>query len=319
MKRSPIGPVCVLLLALAPQAAGAEGRDVRELELVSEVFGNTRTIRVLLPPSYDERLEARYPVFYFTDGVAAFAEGGWNVPGVARGLWAGGRIREMIFVGIDNGGSTRESENPVRDRASEYLPYEDPTWTGADRPQPRGDRFPSFLFDEVMPLVDRMFRTETGAAGTGLAGDSYAGLATLYTALRHPDRLGWLLVESPSLHVGDGRLLDEARRSDGWPRAVYLGVGTAEGEDERTRRRVVDDVRTLYEIIGERAPSVRLELTLREGASHWYDAWRERLPEALVFLVPAGESGRQTRSGRSDGPPVATVSSSGPSRRHQPR
>ena len=41
----------------------------------------------------------------------------------------------------------------VRDRASEYLPYDDQSWTTPDVPVPRGEHLPPFLFDEVMPLV----------------------------------------------------------------------------------------------------------------------------------------------------------------------
>ena len=69
-----------------------------------------------------------------------------------------------------------ETIDQVRDRASEYLPYPDQTWTDSPSPEPRGERFPAFLFGEVMPMIDSTYRTETDGATTGLAGDSYAAV-----------------------------------------------------------------------------------------------------------------------------------------------
>lgn len=280
------GSRCALSLALASAAAAMPPRPAIEpLTLRSKVFRNTRQLRVLVPPSYNDPQSAdrRYPVFYFFDGIAAFDA--WGVPQVAQELWSQGAIPELLFVGIDNGGSTRESKNPVRDRASEYLPYRDQSWTTPDAPTPRGDRLPAFLFDEVMPLVNQRYRTLTDAGATGLAGDSFAGVAVLYLAIKRPERLGLLLVESPSLHIGDGRLLAEAKQATLWPGAVYLGVGTQEGEGADTQQEMVASVRALSASLEAREPRPRVHLEITPGAAHGYDAWRQRLPIALRWLL----------------------------------
>ena len=81
--------VCGLLLTVAPffslpARTGAAGAvksqkssvagDLRLHQFRSEVFGNTRTIRVLLPRGYDERVNRnrRYPVLYLNDGQNLF-------------------------------------------------------------------------------------------------------------------------------------------------------------------------------------------------------------------------------------------------------
>lgn len=280
-----------VLCRLAVPTGGIAAQESRRttLELRSAVFGNTRSIRVLLPPGYDDPAKPtrRYPVFYFLDGIAAWDA--WGVPEVADSLWRGREIGDWIFVGIDNGGSTKESTDPVRDRASEYLPYADPTWTESTPPEPRARLLPAFLFDEVKPLVDSTFRTLSDARHTGLAGDSYAGAAALFVALERPDRLGYLLLESPSLHVGDGRLIADARDAAKLPMAVYLGVGTAEGDTPAIRERMVTTVRELYDVFAA-DPDRRVRLVVRRGATHWYDAWRDRLPQALRFLLTDGGS-----------------------------
>jgi enterochelin esterase-like enzyme len=255
------------------------------LTLRSQVFHNTRHLRVLLPPAYrDAANEARrYPVCYFFDGIAAFDA--WGVPQVTATLWAAGAIPPAVLVGIDNGGSTAESKNPVRDRAQEYLPYADQSWTGKDAPVPLGASLPAFLFDEVMPLVNARYRTSTSAQDTTLAGDSYAGVAALYVAMTRPDRFGALLLESPSLHIGDGRLLRDARAVTRWPRRLYLGVGTHEGAATADQSGMVANARHLHDLIARSHPEVRVDLQITPGAEHNYEAWHRRLAAALRFVL----------------------------------
>jgi enterochelin esterase-like enzyme len=256
-----------------------------ELTLRSQVFHNTRHLHVLLPPGYSarENRSRLYPVCYFLDGIAAFDA--WGVPAVTELLWASGDLRPTIFVGIDNGGSTTETTNPVRDRASEYLPYADSSWTGTDAPQPHGRLMPAFLFDEVMPLVRSSARVSADPAATCLAGDSYAGAAALYIAITRPGRFGALLVESPSLHIGNGELLREASKVTAWPARIYLGVGTAEGATRDSQREMLANVRTLRGLIAKAHPDIRLHLEVTPGAAHGYEAWHARLPVALRFLL----------------------------------
>ena len=278
----------VMLVAEAPaQSGGADARQ-QEFELVSDVFDNKRTIRVLLPPSYFEpkQAERRYPVFYFTDGWDAW--NGWGLPEVAEQLWKEDAIPEVIFIGVYNGGRTREAKDVATGRANEYLPYRDPYWPD-ERPDPNGHLFPDFLFGEVMPAVNDRFRTKTGADHTGLAGSSYGGIAVLYTALVRPDRIGYLLAESPSLHVGRTEILELVAHQDRLPLRVYLGVGTAEGETADDRAETVASVEELHVALGRRLNDDRLRLVVAEGATHWYDAWKERLPVALTFLLAGTE------------------------------
>ena len=57
----------------APCASTVSG-DLRLHRLASRIFGNERTIRVLLPPGYDapENAARKYPVLYLLDGQTLF-------------------------------------------------------------------------------------------------------------------------------------------------------------------------------------------------------------------------------------------------------
>src|SRR5271166_3951032 len=116
-------------------------------ELGSRIFGNTRLLRVWLPPDYDGWGMTRYPVLYLNDGqnlfdpATAFAGVHWQVGETATRLIAEQKIRPLIIVGIDN----------TKRRINEYIPYRsrDPrVWRA------RGKCYPEFLQGEVMPLIE---------------------------------------------------------------------------------------------------------------------------------------------------------------------
>jgi predicted alpha/beta superfamily hydrolase len=247
-------------------------------ELNSGIFGNTRLVRVWLPPDYDGWGATRYPVLYLNDGQNLFdpatAFGGvhWQVGETATRLIAEQRIRPLIIVGIDN----------TKDRAQEYIPYKskDPRVLNA-----KGKCYPDFLRREVMPLIEERYPVLKGAENTGLGGSSLGGLIALYTQLAAPGVFGRLLIESPSLFVANGKILEECRRFRNWPSRVYLGMGTREVGNAEKDAKSVGDVRALEAILREAGlDERRLRVRIEEGATHTESAWAARFPEALEFL-----------------------------------
>jgi predicted alpha/beta superfamily hydrolase len=270
-------------LQLRPEASRAKvAGELKIHPFKSKVFGNKRMLRVWLPAGYsDVRSRKRvYPVFYLNDGQNLFdpatAFGGieWQVDESAQRLIQERRIEPLIIVGIDNA-----QEN----RIHEYVPYRSP-----DIPvrMVAGKRYPEFLFEEVMPFIEKRYRVASGPENTGLGGSSLGALISLYTAIVRPRRFGRLLVESPSLFVGERRILRESMRVKNWPERVFLGVGTKElGDDTARNQKVVEDVRSLAEILRKAGLSGdRLEVDIDEGASHSEWAWARRFPDALAFL-----------------------------------
>jgi predicted alpha/beta superfamily hydrolase len=247
-------------------------------ELSSQIFGNTRLLRVWLPPEYDGWGATRYPVLYLNDGQnlfdpqTAFAGVDWRVGETAARLIADHKIPPLIIVGIDN----------TKNRASEYIPYKskDPRVLDA-----KGKCYPEFLQREVMPLIEERYSVLRGPENTGLGGSSLGGLITLYTQLAAPEVFGRLLIESPSLFVANRKILQESRRSRSWPARMYLGIGTRETGNAEKDAKIVDDVRKLEVIL--RAAGLdekRLKVRIEEGATHNEAAWAARFPDALEFL-----------------------------------
>ncbi len=276
---------------LAPTTASATAPCQPEItgtlelrQLDSHVFGNTRTLRVLLPAGYGDQVNAtrRYPVLYLLDGqnlfdacLSIYSHHEWRVDETVARLVAGQRIPPLIVVGIDNSGAGR---------AQEFLPYADDL-QGQALAGPGGRRFPAFLADEVLPYVDTNYRTLRGAANTGIGGSSYGGIAALYALLQRPELFGYGLIESAPLWVGDGQLLRDARAARVRPGRVSIGVGGQEGGDSQTAMRMVALSRELGGALlatGRDPRSVRVQID--PHARHTEAAWAARLPAALQFL-----------------------------------
>lgn len=247
-------------------------------ELGSRIFGNTRLLRVWLPPEYDGWGETRYPILYLNDGqnlfdpLTAFAGVHWQVGETATRLIAAQRIPPLIIVGIDN----------TKNRACEYIPYrsKDPRVL-----KPQGKCYPEFLQREVMPLIEERYSVLRGPENTGLGGSSLGGLIALYTQLAAPAVFGRLLIESPSLFVAKRKILEESRRARNWPARTYLGAGTRETGQAEKDEWIVGEVRELEAILRESGlDEARLKVCVSEGATHSESAWAERFPEALEFL-----------------------------------
>ena len=163
---------------------------VEMVQVESEVLkGNAagdpavRTVPVYLPPSYDTRPERRYPVAYVLTGFTGrgrmlLNDNLWNPPLDTRmdALIAGG-CGELILVMPDCA---------TRYGGSQYL---DSSATG---------RYETHLVAELVPLVDRRFRTRAGRDHRGIVGKSSGGYGALVQGMRHPEVFG-----AVGCHSGD--------------------------------------------------------------------------------------------------------------------
>ncbi len=262
---------------LPPDAPG----ELRLHALTSHWFGNTRQLRVWLPPGYGsvQNEGRRYPVLYLNDGqnlfepATAFAGVDWHVGESLVRLIRNSVVPPIIVVGIDNA---------AVERIREFLPYKT---LFPPVPKPLGKRYPDFLIQEIMPFIQRTYRVARGAKNTGLGGSSLGALIALYTVIARPGIFGRLLLESPSLFVSNRQLLKDSRAVTSWPQRIFLGVGTQESGQRERDQRIVDDVRSLahtLHLAGLREKRLRVEI--QEGATHCEAAWAERFPEAATFL-----------------------------------
>ncbi len=169
----------------------SSGTLVRWAQWTSE-FVEARNIDIWLPREYEENPNSRFPVLYFQDGQnlfdSALSYGGveWGVDEWMAKLIAEKRIKPAIVVGIWN--------SPKRFR--EYMP-EEPFFALEDSIKnalsaerggvPMSRQYLRFLTEELIPRVDKEFRTEANRESRFLAGSSMGGLISMYTLVKRPD------------------------------------------------------------------------------------------------------------------------------------
>ncbi|MHC5268321.1 alpha/beta hydrolase [Enterococcus sp. LJL98] len=185
-----------------------------------------RRVRVLLPKTYKENQAQRYPVLYMHDGQnvfysrEAYSGHSWKViPHLKRNA----QIPEIMIVAIDHDGEGR---------LMEYTPWE-MSPTEVEKTQTiggLGQWHAQWIVEEVMPFVNRTYRTQTEKDQTFLAGSSLGGLMTAYMGAAYPDVFGRLGIFSLASWVNDETFLDYVGSHPLHPETkVYLQVGTSEG------------------------------------------------------------------------------------------
>ena len=181
----------------------------------STVLGEERELVVHLPESYERDAARRYPVLYVLDGASQSA----HTASSARVLARIGVMPEVLVVGLPSG----------EHRARDYTP---PFMSAGDNPSgPRGqaDRFLRFFETELIPHVDRSYRTEPAARM--LAGNSRGGLFVVYSLIERPGLFRASFAYSPALWRDDQRIVPELTRLRGaQPAFLYLSLGDGENE-----------------------------------------------------------------------------------------
>jgi predicted alpha/beta superfamily hydrolase len=198
----------LVLLACALPAA-AKGPDV--LDIASAVLGETRRVEVTLPASYAWATERRYPVLYLLDGQT---HGGHAVAS-SDFLAAQGQLPELIVVSV---------HSTVRVRDFTQTDWRE-AWIGGGG----AANFSRFLMSELVPRIERDYRTLRTPPFRILAGHSASGQYVLHQLATQPAGFQAYLALAPSLDW-DGELpireLESALpRADRPARFVYFAYG----------------------------------------------------------------------------------------------
>jgi predicted alpha/beta superfamily hydrolase len=242
----------------------------------SRFLRNQRDIIVYLPPAYAEQSARHFPVLYLQDGqnlfdrATAFGWQDWNVHGAADHLIHAGAVEPLIIVGIYNTGKSR---------IHEYTPTKAPKLGGG-----RADRYAKFLFQEVMPLIQREYRVRPEPSATGIGGSSLGALVSLYLGLKHPDVFGKIAALSPSVWWHQRFILRFAAVATPQPRPrIWLDIGTREGS------RIVPDVEQFRDALLKKGWRAGRDLHYErvEGGEHNEAAWSQRIGRVLEFLYPS--------------------------------
>ena len=259
----------------------------------SPALNLTRRTYVYTPPGY-EAGSARYPVLYLLHG-AGGDEDAWSDNGRATQIFdnliAAGRMKPMIVV-MPNG-------NAGQSGSQDYVTRPPP-------PTPLGaTAFPDSLVSDLIPWVDRTWRTLGDRENRAIAGLSMGGGHTMWAAFRNLDRFAWVgsfsaanslipgtavTIPAPAGLTGPGTTtdIDPDKFFAALPgltpaandrlRLLYLSIGAGDGllTQQRTLKRALD------------AKGIRSTALEVAGYRHEWAFWRVALVDfAQRLFQPA--------------------------------
>jgi enterochelin esterase family protein len=170
--------------------------EVREVWYSSSSLGTMRRMHVYTPPGYEKGV-TKYPVFYLLHG-GGDDDSGWNTVGragfIIDNLLAAGKVKPMIVV-MPNGS----------------MPLPPSSGTGTAPSNQALTRMRSLFANEfrndIMPHVEKTYRTLPKAENRALAGLSMGGFQTLDLTLTNPELFNYVGVFSSGFF---GPTIDEA-------------------------------------------------------------------------------------------------------------
>lgn len=229
----------------------------------------------LLPDGYAGS-DTRYPVLYLLHGHTGYHRSWLDYAKLATD--AATRLGAIIVL-VDGGNTF-------------YV-----NWQGAEETRPQ--RWEDALIHDLMPAVDRRWRTRAERAGRAVGGLSMGGYGAVTIALRHPDLFAAAFSSAGALRFAE-RAREEIRsgkddwnRPELWSKEEYAPVpiaGFATQRERTPRGRVfVDPVQTdaydpfvlAQQIDPARAPHIHLDCGLQDAL----------LPETLALAAALAAHG----------------------------
>lgn len=179
--------------------------EVDYLKYWSNTLGTWGNAIVYTPPFYDQHPEKTYPVMYLISGTTDteevyFKVGRMNT--ILDNLIAEGQAKEMIIV----------------------LPYGNPSLLPGFK-RGRGDSFGGDLINDLMPYVEKNYRTINDRDHRAIGGFSRGGNQGLQNGLSHIDKFSWLCSYSSFTSTAIPEVYDRKDIND-IIHLFWLGVGT---------------------------------------------------------------------------------------------
>jgi len=212
-------------------------------------------IDVSLPPKYSTTTAVRYPTMYFLDGNLEFA-----IAAESQRLVNMEGVPDLIIVGVgyQEDDPAVYTEKYSANRTRDYTPT-----APAEAPEGgQAQAFLAFLRDELIPMIDRRYRTDP--TDRGLGGHSLGGLFTTYALVHQPALFRRYWLGSPSLWWDQQlafRWLDTAATPTADSR-VYLSVGELEGDI------MVEPMQRMAAGLKARFPKLDVVSTVHPGYGH---------------------------------------------------
>ncbi|WP_372652352.1 alpha/beta hydrolase [Draconibacterium sp.] len=251
--------------------------QVRSVYYWSKSFNEPRHAYVYTPPGYDKDLDKKYPVLYLQHGMGEDRRA-WPNQGrtnfILDNLIAEGKAKPMIIV-MEDGGIARAFNTPIRDKSGKILPKPERQGPGRRGGPGQGpnfwDEFTETIITDLIPTIDKQFRTLSDRENRAIAGLSLGGTQTYQISQANLDKFASIGVFSapfgfPGVESGYNGLLAKPDEFNKQVKLFYVSMGSKEGpRSGRAIHETLDNAginNVYYE-----AP----------GTAHEFQTWRKSL------------------------------------------
>lgn len=242
--------------------------QVRSFVYYSTYEKSYRRANVYTPAEYETKPNKRYPVLYLQHGMCE-DETGWPTQGKANfildNLIAAGKCKPMIVV-MDKGNCSINFMTLIK---------EDPTATRENF----GASFTPILLQDIIPSIDKEFRTLTDRDNRAMAGLSWGGHQTFEIALRNLDKFSYIGSFSGALFLGEDQIdkaydgvFADSKAFNKRVHTLFIGIGSEEGMGAKDLGKALQK-RGINNIYYE-----------SPGTAHEWLTWRRCLKEFLPNL-----------------------------------
>ncbi|NJW52938.1 alpha/beta hydrolase [Salinimicrobium oceani] len=227
--------------------------------ITSVKLGNERELKIQLPRNYDQNSQKKYPLIIVLDGDYLFEPMAGNVDYYS--YWD--EIPEAIVVGV-NQAKTRNDD-------SSYDPQR-------FLPEKKGAQFFEFLGMELLPFLDKTYRTSKFVAIAGH--DLTSNFINYYLFKENPLFHAYINL-SPDLAPEMSNRLSETLSAASQPRWFYLCTGSNDVPELKKEIAQLDAQLSLIE-----NPYLKYRFDTFEAATH-YTLVSQALPKALEYIFAA--------------------------------
>ncbi|NJD09858.1 MAG: esterase [Gemmatimonadetes bacterium] len=280
------------------QPANVPHGEVRQHWYFSKTTGKWRLAFVYTPPGYDEHPNLRYPVLYIQHG---FGEDqfGWPTQGrmnfIMDNLIAAGKAVPMILVSDDGGiqyfppgmrppappAAAAAAAPGAPPRPANAPPGAAPA-AGAPARGPGRDLTPFLsgfapvMINDIIPEMDRAYRTIPDREHRAMAGLSMGGGQTFLTTLRNLDTFAYIGGFSPAVPQAEfDKIMADPKAFNARVKVLFLGTGT----EERARN---PNILVLHQSLD--SAGIRNVYYESPGTAHEWLTWRRDLYQFAPLL-----------------------------------
>lgn len=236
-------------------------RNIDKVELESKMLGKSRSIRIFLPPGFNELIS--YPVLYCQDGKEFFNYG--RVATHATRLILDEGLQPMIIVGVDVDKGLRTAEYSLEgERFADYC---------------------GFFTGELIPYIESRYPARRTGSERFIAGDSLGGTVSLQLALDNRELFHNVILLSGAFFPSTQARLEQEKDLSWLKLYMIIGLDEAAVKTDLGTFDFLAMNRATHTIMQQKNTSVHY--TEKPGKHNW-GFWQNELPDALAHFWGCG-------------------------------